>query len=72
MTKEKKKNSDIPIGARAVEAMKRAVAEALADHKRAGDPIFVWRNGKVIEIPPEQIEIREEQAAYEISPKTAK
>ncbi len=60
MTKGKKSNSDIPIGTRAEEALKRAVAETLADHKRAGDPIFVWRNGKVVEIPPEQIEIREE------------
>lgn len=28
---------------------------ALSEHKRNGRPIFVWRDGKVVEIPPEKI-----------------
>ncbi len=72
MTEKKKKLSDIPIGIRAEEALKKAVAETIADHKRAGDPIVIWRDGEVVQIPPEQIEVREEQAQYEIIPKSGK
>ena len=72
MTEKKKKLSDIPIGIRAEEALKKAVAETIADHKRAGDPIVIWRDGKVVQIPPEQIEVREEQAQHEIIPKSGK
>ena len=72
MTEKKKKLSDIPIGIRAEEALKKAVAETIADHKRAGDPIVIWRDGEIIQIPPEQIEVREEQAQYEIIPKSSK
>ena len=72
MTEKKKKLSDIPIGIRAEEALKKAVAETIADHKRAGDPIVIWRDGEIVQIPPEQIEVREEQAQYEIIPKSGK
>jgi len=62
----KKKNlKDIPIGIRAEEALKKAVAGAIADHKRSGDSIVIWRDGKVVKIPADQIELREHQAEYE-------
>ncbi|MCD6399366.1 hypothetical protein J7L85_01085 [candidate division WOR-3 bacterium] len=61
----KKKNlSDIPIGIRAEEALKKAVADTIADHKRTGDPIVIWRDGKVVKIPADQIEVREPEAEY--------
>ncbi|MGD2149264.1 MAG: hypothetical protein PVJ20_00355 [Desulfobacterales bacterium] len=28
------------------------------------DPIVIWRDGKVVKIPADQIEIREDQAEY--------
>jgi hypothetical protein len=40
-------------------ALKEAVAEALAEHKRQGNSIAVWRNGKTVWIPPEEIVVRE-------------
>ena len=40
-----------------VDAAQRAVREALLDHKRAGNPIAGWKDGKVVLIPPEQIEV---------------
>lgn len=61
---EKKELKDIPIGIRAEEALKKAVANAIADHKRFGDSIVIWRDGKVVKIPADQIEIREDQAEY--------
>jgi hypothetical protein len=41
---------------RIVEAAGRAVQEAIRDHKRAGNPIAEWRDGRVVLVPPEQIE----------------
>lgn len=38
-----------------LEAMSLAVREALAIHKRAGNPVAVWRNGRVEWIAPEDI-----------------
>ncbi len=35
--------------------LQRAVQEALLRHKRAGNPIAVWRDGQVVWIPPEEI-----------------
>jgi len=41
--------------ARALREMRRAVQEALIRHKRLGNPVAVWRDGKVVWIPPEEI-----------------
>lgn len=41
-------------------ALGKAVREALLRHKQAGNPICVWRDGKVVWIPPEEIVIPEE------------
>ncbi len=37
------------------EALARGVREALLRHKRAGNPIVVWRDGQMVWIPPEEI-----------------
>ncbi len=41
-------------------AVKLAVRDALIQHKRAGNPICVWRDGKVVWIPADEIQINEE------------
>ena len=33
------------------------VARALAEHKKLGKSIVVWRNGKIVTIPPEKIKV---------------
>ena len=45
----------------AEEALRKAVAEAIAEHRRNGVPIAIWRNGKVVRISADQIEVREPQ-----------
>ena len=60
----KKKLSDIPLEIRAEEAMKRAVEKAIADHRRTGDPIVIWKEGKVIRVQADQLEVREPESAY--------
>jgi len=44
--------NDIP---RILRALRQAVREALLDHKRAGNPVAIWRDGRVVWIPPEEI-----------------
>ena len=41
---------------RIVEAIGDAVQAAIRDHKRAGNPIAEWRGGRVVIVPPEEIE----------------
>ncbi|MGP0066162.1 MAG: hypothetical protein ACLQGP_21495 [Isosphaeraceae bacterium] len=38
-------------------ALREAGIKALMRHKRLGTPIVVWRDGKVVWIPAEEIEI---------------
>lgn len=44
-------------------AMNQAVREALRRHKLLGESIVVWRDGQVVVVPPEEIEIPEDDAA---------
>ena len=36
-------------------AIQRAVREAVLDHKRVGNPVADWQEGKVVIVPPEDI-----------------
>jgi hypothetical protein len=40
--------------------LRRAVHHALRMHKRAGNPIAEWRDGRVVIIPPEEIIVDDE------------
>jgi ABC-type proline/glycine betaine transport system ATPase subunit len=35
--------------------LQRAVNHALLMHKRLGNPIAIWKDGKVVIVPPEEI-----------------
>ncbi len=37
------------------DALARGIREALLQHKMAGNPIVVWRDGQIVWIPPEEI-----------------
>jgi hypothetical protein len=39
------------------EAIRRAVREAVLMHKQAGNPIFAMKNGKMVWIQPEEIDL---------------
>jgi hypothetical protein len=41
---------------RIVDEAGRAIEEAVRDHKRAGNPIAEWRDGRVVLVPPEELE----------------
>ena len=70
--KSKKKRAEVPLERLAEEALKEAVAEVIADHKRTGDPIAILRNGKVVHVPADQIEMHEARAEYATSIKKRK
>ncbi len=40
---------------KAVKALKEAVAEVVRDHQRTGDPLAIWRDGKVVWVPAEKL-----------------
>ncbi len=41
-----------------IKAMRIAIEAALLQHKRAGNSIVVWQNGKAVWIPPEKIVVK--------------
>lgn len=44
---------------RITKGIKKGVARALQEHKKAGRSITVWKNGKMERIPPEKIKVKE-------------
>ncbi len=42
-------------------ALRKAVQDALQQHRQAGNPIAVWCDGKVVWIPPEEIPLPPDQ-----------
>ena len=48
-------NKKIDLGVR------RGAAKAQSEHKKAGRPIYIWEDGKVVKVPPDKIAIPEEQ-----------
>jgi hypothetical protein len=43
------------INVKAEKALKKAVAKTIQDHARTGDPIVIWRHGKVVWVPAKQL-----------------
>jgi hypothetical protein len=48
------KNADI-----IVKIARRAVRHALLDHKRAGNPVATWKDGRVVLLQPDEIPVDE-------------
>jgi hypothetical protein len=44
---------------RAHKALRIAVAKTIEEHRLSGDPIVVWKNGRVVKIPASRIPRRE-------------
>jgi hypothetical protein len=42
------------------EGVREGVRKALLRHKKAGQSVSVWRDGRVVMIPPEQIPVEDE------------
>lgn len=51
---------DIP---RILEAITAAVREAVLRHKRLGNPVAVWREGRVVWLSPDEIVLEPDESA---------
>lgn len=58
MTKPPTNVLELPLEVRAEMALKAAVEEAIIEHARMGAPMYIWRDGKVVAIPPEELRKR--------------
>lgn len=55
MTKPPANVLSLPLEQRAEMALKAAVEEVIIEHARQGLPIYIWRDGRVVEVPPEEL-----------------
>ena len=55
MTKPPANVLELPLEQRAELAFKAAVEEVIIEHARQGLPIYIWREGKVVELSPEEL-----------------
>jgi hypothetical protein len=71
MKTDKKKNNlpDMSLAFRAEAALKKAVAKVIADHRRSGEPIAIWRDGKAVLVDPREIAVHEPKRKYTFTKK---
>jgi hypothetical protein len=55
MSKPTKAVLRLPIEKRAEIAFKVAVAKAIDEHARLGLPVYIWRDGRVVELSPDEV-----------------
>ena len=55
MTKPPANVLELPLEQRAELAFKAAVEEVIVEHARQGLPIYIWCEGKVVELSPEEL-----------------
>lgn len=48
------KNDSMLLG-QAVKAMRKAVKNVIAERKLRGQPLIIWRDGKVVKVPASQL-----------------
>ena len=49
---------ELPLIERAFMALKAAVEKVMEEHVRNGLPIYIWRDGKVVDISAEELRAR--------------
>jgi hypothetical protein len=55
MIKEPPNVLELPMRERGLMALKAAVKTAIEEHAREGLPIYFWRDGRVVEVPPDEL-----------------
>ena len=46
---------ELPLLERAEMAMQAAMERVIEEHIREGLPLYIWRDGKVVAVPPEEL-----------------
>ncbi|MGH9685497.1 MAG: hypothetical protein ACRD5K_00195 [Candidatus Acidiferrales bacterium] len=57
MTKPPANVLELPLEERAEIALKAAVEKVIVEHARQGLPIYIWRDGRIVEVPPEELRV---------------
>jgi len=52
----KKDHKNMSLGEMAEEALKKAVARVMEEHRKSGEPLAVWRDGKIVHVPADQLQ----------------
>jgi hypothetical protein len=55
MMKEPLNVLELPMPERGLMALKAAVKGVIEEHAREGLPIYIWRDGRVVEVPPDEL-----------------
>ena len=55
MTKEPRNVLELSMAERGLMALKAAVKKVIEEHAREGLPIYIWRDGRVVEVPPDEL-----------------
>ena len=63
--KMKKDHKNMSLGEMAEDALKKAVARVVEEHRKSGEPLPVWRDGKIVHVPAEQLQGYEEAPGSE-------
>jgi hypothetical protein len=58
MTKPPENVLELPLEQRAEMALRAAVEKVIVEHARQGLPIYIWREGKVVEMSLEELRER--------------
>ena len=45
------------------EAMTEAVADVIEQHRQSGHPLVIWRNGRVVHVPADELAVRSQASA---------
>jgi hypothetical protein len=61
----KKDHKNMSLGDMAEEALRKAVARVVEEHRKSGEPLAVWRDGKVVRVPADQLQGYEEPPGSE-------
>ncbi len=46
---------ELPIAERGLMALKAALKNVIEEHAREGLPMYTWRDGSVVEVPPDEL-----------------
>ncbi len=57
MTKPPANVLELPLEQRAEMALKAAVEKVIVEHARLGLPMYIWRDGKVVELSREELRV---------------
>ena len=58
MKKPPKNVLELPLEERAEMALKAAVEKVMEEHAREGLPIYIWRDGRVVEVSAEELRVQ--------------